>query len=291
MSIEDLGVLVGVDGSACAGEALDWAAADAAARRVGLVVTAVADLPLLADGPFSADVLDSATEETRRTARDAAARARQLAPGVVVEARVATGNPAGELLRMAAGAQELVVGSRGHGGFGALMLGSTAAQLAAHAHCPTVVVRGRAAPGGRVVVGVDGSPRGDAALEYAFAHADRHGLPLHAVSVYAPPVVPFPASLYPVPPYSVTVDMARVAESVERATAEAVQLRAAAFPAVRATWEVREGLPAQLLMEAAEGAALLVLGSRGHGGLAGMLLGSISQAAVRHAPCPVAVVH
>lgn len=291
MSIEDLGVLVGVDGSGCADEALDWAAADAAARRVGLMVMAVADLPVLADAPVSAQVTNAAMAETRRTARVAAARARQLAPEVVVETRVVTGNPAGELLHMAAGAHEVVVGSRGHGGFGALMLGSTAGNIAAHAHCPAVVVRGRPAPEGRVVVGVDGSDRGDAALEYAFAHADRHGLALHAVSVCGPPIVPFPASLSPVPPVAVTMDFPRVREAVGRATAEAVERWSVKYPAVRTSWEVREGLPAHLLMETAQDAALLVLGSRGHGGLTGMLLGSISQAAVRHSPCPVAVIH
>lgn len=290
MSMEKIGVLVGVDGSACADEALDWAAADAAARGIGLVVMAVTDLPRVADVPLSPDVLSAAMDEDRRITDARADRARRLAPGTTVETRVASGNPAGELLRMAATAQEVVVGSRGHGGFAALMLGSTAGQLAAHAQCPTVVVRGRAAPGGRVVVGVDGSDRGDGALGYAFAHADRHGLPLHAISAYAPPVVPFPASLQPVPPYSITMD-ARVKDSVSRATAEAVQRWAAKFPAVRATWDAQQGQPAQLLVTAAEGASLLVLGSRGHGGLAGMLLGSVSQAAVRHAPCPVAVVH
>lgn len=233
----------------------------------------------------------AATDGARRIARAGAARARRLAPGVTVADRVAAGNPAGELLRAADAAEEVVVGSRGHGGFAALLLGSTADCLAAHAHGPTVVVRGRAAPGGRVVVGLGGSGRGDAALEYAFAHADRHGLAVHTVSGYAPPIVPFPASLYPMPSYPATMDLAGVRATVGQAAAIAVELWSAKYPDVPATSEAQEGPPARLLVEAAQGAGLLVVGSRGHGGLGGMLLGSVSQAAVRHSPCPVAVVH
>jgi len=290
MSIEELGVLVGVDGSACGDQALDWAASDAAARRTGLAVMTVSDLPRIADVPLSADVMVAAMDEARRTAGAGAARARQLTPGVVVEARVTSGNPAGELLRMAVGVDEVVVGSRGHGGFAALMLGSVAGHVAAHAHCPVVVVRGHAAAGGRVVVGADGSERGEAALEYAFAYADRHGLPVHALSVYAPPMVPGPSSLAPALPYSGT-EMTPIRDTVARRTAETVEHWSAKFPNVRATWAVDKGSPARLLVQASEHTSLLVVGSHGHGELAGMVLGSVSQAAVRHAHCPVAVVH
>lgn len=291
MNAEELGVLVGVDGSQCARQALDWATADAAARGTGLMVVTVADLPRLADVPLSTELLAAATDGARRTARDAAARARDRGPGVAVETRVTSGNPAVELLTLAEGAEVVVVGSRGHGGLAALLLGSTAGHVAAHARRPVVVVRERITPAGRVLVGIDGSGRTDAVLEFAFAHAERHGLPLHAVGAYLSVGEVVPVVPYPLPAHLLAEDLAEARAECERRTAEAVERWSAKHPQVSATWSVAEGAATRVLTEASEDAGLLVVGSRGHGGFAGLVLGSVSQAVVRHAHCPVAVVH
>jgi nucleotide-binding universal stress UspA family protein len=150
-----------------------------------------------------------------------------------------------------------------------------------------VVVRGTATPGGQVVVGIDGSAHSEIALEYGFGYADRHRLPLLALRADTPdlflnPMLPAP---YPVPQ-----ELARARAEVVAATDEAVGRWAAKYPDVRVESAVRDGQAVEQLIDASHGAALLVVGSRGHGRLAGMVLGSVSQAAVRHAHCPVAVV-
>lgn len=281
-----LGVLVGLDRSECSRQALDWAVADAAARGSRLTVAYVLDVHRIGDVPMSAGVLAIAERNGQQTLDEALEQAGRAAPGITTEARSVSGNPAGELLRLAETADEVVLGSRGHGGFATLMLGSTAGQVAAHASCPAVVVRGGATAGGPVIVGVDGSERGEAALEYGFGYAARHGLPLHALHLCPSPVTLSPYAMTPVNQY---VDMDRAREDAGRAVGQAVDRWSAKHPEVAATWSVADGAATQGLVEASEGASLLVVGCRGHGGFAGMLLGSVSQAAIRHAHCPVAV--
>ncbi len=289
MDAQPKSVLVGVDGSACAQQALVWAAADAAARGAGLTVAAVVELPRLADVPMTAQLLDTAGRTGQTIADKAAARARAMTPGTTVVSRIATGDAAAELLRLATGigTEEVVVGSRGDGGFAALLLGSVGCQVAAHADRPVVVVRGDAAAGGPVVVGLDGSDHSEIALEYGFGYADRHRLPLLVLHVDAPDVFMYP--MVPTP-YPVPQELARIRTQITLATEEIVGRWAAKYPGVRADSAVRAGQAAEQLIEASRDAALLVVGSRGHGRLTGMLLGSVSQAAVRHAHCPVAVV-
>jgi nucleotide-binding universal stress UspA family protein len=287
MDARPMGVLVGVDGSACAQQALVWAAADAAARGTGLTVATVVELPRLADVPISAQLLDTAARTGETIADQAAGRARAMAPGTAVGSRVATGGAAAELLRLATGTEEVVVGSRGDGGFAALLLGSVGCQVAAHADRPVVVVRGNAAADGPVVVGIDGSDHSEIALEYGFGYADRHRLPLLVLRVDAPDVFMYP--MVPAP-YPVLQELTRVRAGIVSDTEEVVAAWAAKYPGVRVDSAVRAGQPTEQLIEASREAALLVVGSRGHGRLTGMLLGSVSQAAVRHAHCPVAVV-
>jgi nucleotide-binding universal stress UspA family protein len=287
MDAQPMGVLVGTDGSACAQQALTWAAADAAARGTRLTVATVVDLPLLADVPVTVQLLEDAARSGRTVAETAATRARAMSPATAVDTRVATGSAAAELLRLATGAVEVVVGSRGAGGFTALLLGSVGCQVAAHADRPVVVVRGVAGTGGPVVVGVDGSDHSEIALEYGFDYADRHRLPLLAVRVDTPDVFMYP--MVPAP-YPVPQELARIRAEITVATDQLVARWAAKYPGVRVDSAVRDGQAAEQLMEASREAELLVVGSRGHGRLAGMVLGSVSQAAVRHAHCPVAVV-
>jgi nucleotide-binding universal stress UspA family protein len=282
MQAQRLGVLVGVDRSECGQQALDWAVQDAATRGSVLTVAHVVDLPRIADVPLSTDLLDAAARAGRQILDAAVGRSHRTHPELEISSRLATGSPAAELLLLAADADQLVVGSRGHGGFASLLLGSTAGQVAAHASCPVLVVRGSASAGGPVVVGVDGSDRGEAALDYGFAYAARHGLPLHAVHFYPN----YTRTLaYPMP----ALNLDRVRESAERVLGQAVDRWSGKHPDVPATYLVAEGTPAHQLAEASKDASLLVVGSRGHGGFAGMLLGSVSQAVIRHAHCTVAV--
>jgi nucleotide-binding universal stress UspA family protein len=136
-------VVVGVDGSSCSLEALGFAVAEARLRKAALrVVTAWHVPPMAYSGGF-APVVDP--KEFERNAEAIAERAlaaiRDQAEGVEVERVTREGQAAHVLLEEARGAELLVVGSRGHGGFTGLLLGSVSQQVAHHAPCPVVVVR------------------------------------------------------------------------------------------------------------------------------------------------------
>jgi nucleotide-binding universal stress UspA family protein len=180
MTDRKLEILVGVDGSEPSLRAAEWAAADAAALGSAMTVCYVSDVSALADVPVPQEFRRSARAYGRRMVDRALVRIRHAAP-VEAAGEVADGNPAAELIRRAAGVEQVVLGSRGAGGFERLVLGSVGAEVAAHAPCPVVVVRGEERERHEVVVGVDASDRSDRALEYAFQYAARHGGRVHAV--------------------------------------------------------------------------------------------------------------
>jgi nucleotide-binding universal stress UspA family protein len=288
MNTDSIGVLVGVDESACAQEALAWAAADAAARHARLTVATVVDLPQLGGVPLTGQLLAAARPAAQRIVDGAVARTRELAPGVQVQGQVASGNPAAELLRLAEDADEVVVGSHGASGFAALLIGSVGTQVAEHARGPAVVLRSRSVAG-PVVVAVDNSPHGDAALEYGFAYADRHNLPLVALHVYPLDAFVYPTMLYAVPPHPATQERGRLRAEAVRTTRHSVGRWAEKYPDVPTRTDVTEGTAVHELVEVSKTAGLLVVGTRGHGGLAGMLIGSVSHGVMRHAHCPVVI--
>ncbi|WP_354638310.1 universal stress protein [Kitasatospora camelliae] len=133
----------------------------------------------------------------------------------------------------------------------------------------------------RIVVGVDGSASSRAALRWALRQAGLVGATVEAVIAWEYPAV------YGWGMTMVDVDAAAYAG---KALAEAVAQETGPDGAVEVRERVECGNPAQVLLKAAEGAELLVLGNRGHGGFAGALLGSVGQHCVQHAPCPVLVV-
>jgi nucleotide-binding universal stress UspA family protein len=282
MNAQASAVLVGVDESQEAQHAVDWAVADAA--TTGSTVTVVHVVP-----PLSAAVMDITPEMGRYLERRAqkmlnatVQRAEQVTPGVKVDARLLHGNPPAELITLADEADQVVLGSRGTGGFASLLLGSVGAEVAAHARRPTVIVREQGHRRGPVIVGVDGSERGDSALEYGFAYAARHGLALQALHTYPYYVVtpPFPTR---------PVDVGKLRDEAEKVAQDALGRWSAKFPDVLSEWAVAQGGAARHLLEGSEGSSLLAVGCRGHGGFAGLLLGSVSQAVIRHAHCPVVV--
>ena len=288
MSTDGMGVLVGMDESACSQQALAWAAADAVARRVPLTIAGVVDLPRLADVPLSRQLVSMAELAVRQRVDAAVARSRDLTGGIPVRGRVLTGDPVAELLQLAGGAEEVVVGSHGTGQFGRLLIGSVGCRVAEHASCPAVVVRGQRTDG-RVVVGMDTSPHSEPALEYGFGYADAHGLPLVALHVYTIGAFVYPIMPYPMPPYPVVEEMDRIRAEVLRTAEHSLGKWTEKYPDVDVRVEVEEGPAARELVEASRTAGVLVVGTRGHGGLAGMLLGSVSHAILRHAHCPVVI--
>lgn len=278
------GVLAGYDGSRGSVRALDWAADEARMRDVPLTVLHAWDSQVR--GLAAKPAVDPRAL-AQSTLNSGIGHARKAASGLEVRAVLARAPAAARLIEGSGDAELIVLGPRGASGFTGLVLGSVAAQVAAHASCPVVIVRGDLDPRPeqgrrRVVVGMDGSPASLGALAMAFAEADARGLPLSAVVAWEP------MSARRLPPL--------VEESDLRAAAEARLARwmtplRERHPGVDAEIEVVTGPAREVLIAAASEACLLVVGSRGLGGFRGLLLGSVSHALVHHVTCPVAVVH
>ncbi|RSS57381.1 universal stress protein [Streptomyces sp. WAC01280] len=262
-------VVVGVDGSAMSLTAVG-AAAVAAAQRGAELRVVHAEVPIK---PRLA-VPDPAS---RTLVHDAVAHARAVAPGLVVTGAVVTGDVVHVLELESRSAQLIVVASRGMGGIAGLMLGSTPVSLAARSHCPVMTVREahRVSSGaGPVVLGIDGSADSDKAVDVAFAEAAQRRAPLVAVHAWQPDKAPVGAA----------------PESAEQLLAQATAGRADTYPDVTVRRDLVDATAREALLEASEAAQLLVVGARGRSGLAGLLLGSVSQAVMTHAHCPVVTV-
>ncbi len=223
-----------------------------------------------------------------------------------VDASVENGDASGVLLEMSETAELLVFGTRGRGGFVGRMLGSVSSALPAHAKCPTVTVplvcAGRLgettddkhvlaeqAKSGRelienvVVVGVDGSEQARIAVLDAAAQAERLSAQLRVVCA----VPQYSGSLAWVP---APLDRdALFAEIRGQLDAGAAWL-ASHYPDLPMETQLTDGSPVDVLVEASRNVELLVLGTRGHGGFAGMLLGSTTDGVLHHAKSPVMVV-
>ncbi|MFD2351143.1 universal stress protein [Nonomuraea ferruginea] len=270
-------IMAGVDGSVPATAAVEWAAADAHRRGRSLHLVHVHEhWPLVldeAESRYGADAL-----------RAAAARAHEVASDVEVTTEVRSGNVAEQLITESASAECVVLGSRGRGGFAAMLLGSVSAAVAGYAAVPVVVVRGRAeATYGRVVVGYDGSKCSRTAMRYAIEQARARRARVHAVFAWQVPMsVPYAAA------YVGVLDSAF--EEQQRKAREAVTPWREENPDVEITDEQVCEHPVAALMKASATADLVVVGSRGMGGFASAVLGSVSRGVLNHVTCPVAVV-
>jgi nucleotide-binding universal stress UspA family protein len=181
----------------------------------------------------------------------------------------------------------LVMGSRGLGGFRGLLLGSVSTQVAAHSDCPVVVIREDVTGNGpRVVVGIDGSPESEAAVGFAFDMASRHGwsvLALHAWDIPSYDLIVLPNTPIPVP-------LSEVADDEVRLAAETLAGFQADYPDVTVEQRLVRAAPVQALLDASGEAAMVVVGTRGHGQIVGALLGSVSNGVLHRSQIPVAVV-
>jgi nucleotide-binding universal stress UspA family protein len=283
-------VVVGVDGSPSSLVAAEHAARAALLRSRPLLLLHGYLHPLgygVPVNPYDIGVPTPSAEAQRMLAHTAADLADRW-PGLVVDGRQVAGGPGITLIEESRRAELVVVGSRGLGGFAGLLLGSVGTQVAAHAHCPVLVVRPDEQPipaDGPVLVGVDGSESSRLATSCGADEAARREVPLVLVHVG--------------PTDGDRAVPEEIEESQAAYQAEAVRLLADASATVRAEHPdlvvrehpVRAAGPAQGLIEASGTASLLVVGTRGRAGFAGLLLGSVSQAAIQHAHCPVLVAH
>lgn len=287
------GIVVGVDGSDPGMCALDWAAAEAERRGVPLNIVTSYTIPVFAASSMDAGYATLDDQVIRDGAQEVldAAKERIAGRNVEVRLRIESGDPSGVLMELSEEADLVVVGTRGRGGFVGRLLGSVSSALPAHAKCPTVVVplctakRTEGDPGLRdvVVVGVDGSDRARRAVLVAAEQAVARSIPLRVVCA----LPPISGSLAWMP---ATVDQEALTIDVRRQLQDGKRWLASHFPDLVIETEVIEGAPIEVLIEESARATLIVTGTRGRGGFAGMLLGSTSQGALHHSKGPIMVV-
>ncbi|MFC4149697.1 universal stress protein [Micromonospora mangrovi] len=288
-SASSAAVVVGVDGSEPARRAVRLAAAEAARRNRPLRVVHGFIWPLLrvpVDGVAGGPAGGGLRHQAQELVAAAVAEAEAVAPELRVTGEIIDGEAAAVLLGETPTATMIVLGDRGLGGFGALVLGSVAIQVAAYADCPVLVARGAPRSAGPVVVGVDGSALSRAAVEFAAEEAALRGAPLHAVHAYTHPASGGPGDMQPL-----VYEENQLRGEEDRIVAESLTGLADRYPQVPVTRETRHGRPVSVLTEASRGAQLVVVGNQGRRELSGLLLGSVSQGVLHHADCPVAVVH
>lgn len=286
------GVVVGVDGSAASKAALVWAMRDAAMhnRPLTLVHVVVPVVPSAAGSPgeyaLPADFFRWQEDEAVRVldeARAVIADSPDEAKPSDVHGVVLHGGAVATLVDLSKDANMIVVGSRGIGAFSRALLGSVSTGLIHHAHCPVAVIHDgvpAVAADAPVVVGIDGSPASVTATEIAFDEASRRGVNLVAVHAWRDIT-----TMYELP----GLDAERLEEDARLALSERLSGFDERYPDVEVQRVVVSDKPARQLVEHAKNAQLVVVGSHGRGGFAGMLLGSVSTAVVHAVKTPAIV--
>jgi nucleotide-binding universal stress UspA family protein len=279
-------VLVGVNDEPSSDLALRWALSDA--RTLGVPVRVVhAYSGISRTEPMYRHIPDANLAQPQHVAEQLVARiidqARAIDSEVVVKGEAIEGGPGGVLALEASSATELVLGSRHLTALRSAVLGSVGVAVAGRTACPVIVVRAPAGlpdKGAAVVVGVDTTDRAQSVLAVGFDHASRHQVPLRPVLCWHPDLL---ASMKwrtspPVP------------EQAERWLSEALAGWRDRYPDVAVHPEVIREHPVAGLVLASSAQYLLVVGTAGHHGLPGALLGSVSQGVLHRATCPVAIV-
>lgn len=291
MASEAQPVIVGYDGSAESKVAVEWAAAVASRRGAPLHVLAATGVADAADlGDDLASVGDRLAEPL---AEEGAALAREKG-ATDVTAVGASGGASAALVDASLEAQLLVVGHRGVGRLRGTRVGSVAFQVSTHAKCPVAVVRHSLRPLPTAdfpsVVGVDGSASSDVALEQAAAWAADAGSLLRIVVAWKRPRVHRggdPAGAAAIAQDELESRPARRAAEIAAAAAAKVRTQHATL---RLEQVVAEGRASDVIVDAASDASLIIVGARGRGDFARLLLGSVSREVIEQADCAVYVV-
>lgn len=285
-------IVAGVDGSTSALHAALWAADEAAQRHRPLrLVYAGNEYAFgytggLAPPQSFFDEMQAAGFALLAAAETAI---HHVHPELEIGVDLQTAGPVPTLLEQSEDASLLVLGSRGSGGFRGILVGSTAVALVAHGHCPVAVIRGDTPDAeprrvGPVVVGVDGSATSDAAIATAFDEASWRGAAVVAVHSW------LDYASDHVLTRGLDVGWERLEQEEDELLAERLAGWQEKYPDVAVRRVVTQGRPVERLLEQAVDAQLVVVGSRGHGGFSGMLLGSTSQSLIQHATCPLLIV-
>jgi nucleotide-binding universal stress UspA family protein len=288
------GIVVGVDGSPSSDKAVHWAVREAMMCNVPLSLIHVVQrqpwgVLSLGGGPVPAAFEDSEWQKTEgekivTAAVDLAKESAQNGVLPRLDPEVYFGATGPVLNDLSRDAEIIVVGCRGHGTMGRVLLGSISTGLIHHAHCPVAVIHGEGSIASHpsrlpVLVGIDGSPASELATEIAFDEASRRGVELIALHGWSDAHV---------------ADIPSMEWSAQQAVGEeALSERLAGwqerYPDVAVLRRIVLDAPARHLLDAADSSQLVVVGSHGRGGFAGMLLGSVSAAVAQAARVPVIV--
>jgi nucleotide-binding universal stress UspA family protein len=278
-------VVVGVDAAESNVSALEWAADQAARSGSSLRLVYVINTSLLDSPYYSHSDLDRFVTTLMSKAR---AVAEEEHPDLDVHSDVVRGSPRSQLVETGQGASVLVVGRRGRGTFGELLLGSVAMSVATHSRVPTAVIPHvwdqKTFSSDPLVIGVDENGASDQALAFAFEMARQRDVPLHAVQV-----VPAGEEFLRMQP-AVTEpsdDHAKAVGVLEAATAGWQEK----YPDVKLTCRPEWGHPVRALVDESVSAQMVILGGSRHSRLSAPLLGSVQHGVLHHAHCPVVVVH
>ncbi|PJE22123.1 MAG: universal stress protein UspA [Mycobacterium sp.] len=285
MTTSNTGLVVGVDGSSASNAAVTWAARDAAMRNAPLTLVHMlsAYVPTFPQIPLPGGVAVWQEEDGRLVLEEAAKLARESAGGAIaVTTELKSSPPIPTLVQLSEDADMVVVGSHGRGAVGRVLLGSVSSGVLRGAACPVAIVPDEEqdvrddAP---VLVGIDGSPASELATAIAFDEASRRGVDLRAVHAWSDAEILDLGGL----------DWPTLQIESEQVLAERLAGWQERYPDVAVQRVVVCDRPARELVNQSKSAQLVVLGSRGRGGIARMLLGSVSNGVVHSVHRPIIV--
>lgn len=274
--------IIGVDGSEHSRIALNWGLQRASQRNANVELLYVADDTFLSE---SAAFLSEAERAAEKMLAEELSYSRSTGFNGDLVGTSVVGHPIAEVEAASKRADLLILGSHTGSKKAGTFFGTRAVKVAAVSHCPVAVIPVNAAesatPG--VVVGVDGSSAAQAAIAFAAEQASFRGVPLIAVYAWTPPLTPGLEYLW----------SDELVEAQKAAAAEALTIGTAGlatrYPDLVIQRHIVQAPPVTALLQAAENADLIVVGSRGRGGLSRLLLGSVSHAVLQALPCATVV--